>query len=102
MSSDSRPTRVGAVLAQVLEKHGVHKVVERIGILELWPEIVGERIAGVTRVKGLDRDALFVEVRSSAWLMELSMLKTEVLAKVNARLEGEPLERIVFVLAETA
>ena len=100
--SATRPTRVDVVLAQVLEKHGVQKQVQRVSVLDLWPEIVGERVAAVTRVKGLDRDALFVEVRSSAWLMELSMLKTEVLERVNARLADAPLERIVFVLAETA
>jgi predicted nucleic acid-binding Zn ribbon protein len=96
------PTRVDALLAQVLETHGVQKTVQRIGILDLWPEIVGERVAGVTKVKGLDGDALFVEVRSSAWLTELSLLKGEVLERVNARLGEVPLERIVFVLAETA
>ena len=102
MTGGARPTRVGVVLAQVLEKHGVQNQVKSAGVLDLWPEIVGERVAAVTRVKGLDRDALFVEVRNSAWLMELSMLKTEVLERVNARLADAPLERIVFVLAETA
>jgi predicted nucleic acid-binding Zn ribbon protein len=96
------PTRVDKVLAEVLEKSGVRKQVERIGILELWPEIVGEQLARVTRVKGLDDDALFVEVRSSAWLMELSMMKDDFLERVNARLGEDALERIVFVLAETA
>jgi predicted nucleic acid-binding Zn ribbon protein len=86
----------------VLEKSGVRKQVERIGILALWPEIVGEQLARVTRVKGLDDDALFVEVRSSAWLMELSMMKDDFLERVNARLGEDALERIVFVLAETA
>jgi len=52
-------------------------------------------------VKGLDEDALFVEVRSSAWLMELSMMKDDFLERVNARLGEAPIERIVFVLAET-
>ena len=102
MSGGVRPTRVDVVLAQVLEKHGVQKQVQRAGVLELWPEIVGEKLAQVTRVKGMDWDALFIEVRNSAWLMELSMLKTEVLERVNARLADAPLERIVFVLAETA
>ncbi len=102
MKGGARPIRIDVVLAQVLEKHGVQKQVQRVGVLDLWPEIVGARLAEVTRVKGLDRDALFVEVRSSAWLMELSMLKTEVLERVNARLADAPLERIVFVLAETA
>jgi predicted nucleic acid-binding Zn ribbon protein len=96
------PTRVDKVLAEVLEKSGVRRQVERIGILELWPEIVGEQLARVTRVKGLDDDALFVEVRSSAWLMELSMMKDDFLERVNARLGEDALERIVFVLAETA
>jgi predicted nucleic acid-binding Zn ribbon protein len=98
---DKGPTPVSAVLDGVLEKHGVRKQVERIGMLELWPEIVGEKLAEVTRVRGLDEDALFVEVRSSAWLMELSMMKAQFLERVNQRLVGMPLEKIVFVLAET-
>ena len=102
MTSRPGPTRVDAVLAGVLEKHGVRRQVERIGVLDLWPEIVGEQLARVTRVRGLDEDALFVEVRSSAWLMELSMMKGEFLERVNARLGEAPIERIVFVLAETS
>jgi predicted nucleic acid-binding Zn ribbon protein len=93
---------VGDVLGEVLRKHGVEKTVRRAGIADLWPEIVGEQLAKVTRVKGADGDALFVEVRSSAWVSELSMLKTEVLERVNARVADAPLARIVFVLAETA
>ena len=102
MTTRPGPTRVDAVLAAVLEKHGVKRQVERIGVLDLWPEIVGEQLARVTRVKGLDENALFVEVRSSAWLMELSMMKGAFLKRVNARLGETPIERIVFVLAETA
>jgi predicted nucleic acid-binding Zn ribbon protein len=92
---------VDSVLSAVLEKHGVDKQIERLGVLEMWPEIVGEQLARVTRVKGLDEAALFVEVRSSAWLSELSMMKEDFLERVNARLGGAPIERLVFVLAET-
>jgi predicted nucleic acid-binding Zn ribbon protein len=95
------PARVDALLREVLEKHGVAKQIQRHGVLELWPEIVGVELAEVTRVKGLDEAALFVEVRSSAWLTELSMMKEAFLERVNERLEGAPIERIVFVLAET-
>ena len=102
MTQRRGPQRVDSVLAGVLEKAGVRKQVERIGVLESWPEIVGEQLARVTRVKGLDEDALFVEVRSSAWLMELSMMKDDFLERVNERLGGEPIEKIVFVLAETS
>ena len=102
MTSGPRPTRVADVLGEVLRKHGIDKQVRRAGITDLWPEIVGEQLSRVTRVKGVDKDALFVEVRSSAWLAELSMLKGKVLERVNARIADAPLDRIVFVLGETA
>jgi len=70
-------------------------------VLDLWSEIVGDTVAGVTRAKGVDEATLFVEVRSSAWLMELNMMKGEFLARVNDRLPDTPLDRIVFVQAET-
>lgn len=86
----------------MLEKHGVRRQVERMSVLTLWPEIVGEQLAKVTHARGVDEATLFVEVRSSAWLMELNMMKGEFLLRVNERIEDVPLERIVFVLAETA
>ena len=92
---------MASVLQDVLEKHGVTKQIERIGVLELWPEIVGQQLADVTRAKGVEESALFVEVRSSAWLTELSMMKDEFLERVNDRLGDAAIERIVFVLAET-
>jgi predicted nucleic acid-binding Zn ribbon protein len=97
----SGPVRVDTVLSEILEKHGVQDQVQRMGVLELWPEIVGPQISRVTRAKGVDDATLFVEVRTSAWLMELNMMKREFLDRVNERLVEVPLERIVFVLAET-
>lgn len=89
------------MLQGVLEKHGVDKQIERLGVLELWPDIVGDQLARVTRAKGVEESALFVEVRSSAWLNELSMMKEDFLERVNARLGEAAIDRIVFVLAET-
>ena len=97
-----RPVRVDSVLAALLEKHGVKEQVERMSVLDLWPELVGEHVAEVTKAKGVSEATLFVEVRTSAWLMELNIMKGEFLARVNERLGDVPLERIVFVLAETS
>lgn len=97
-----RPVRVDSVLAALLEKHGVKEQVERMSVLDLWPELVGEHVAEVTKAKGVSEATLFVEVRTSAWLMELNIMKEEFLVRVNERLGDVPLERIVFVLAETS
>lgn len=95
------PSKVGQLVEGLLKKHGVEEQVRRMGVLELWPEIVGESLAEVTRAKGVSDATLFVEVRSSSWLMELNMMKGEFLERVNERLPETPLERIVFVQAET-
>ena len=97
-----RPVRVDSVLAALLEKHGVKEQVERMSVLDLWPELVGEHVAEVTKAKGVSEATLFVEVRTSAGLMELNIMKGEFLVRVNERLGDVPLERIVFVLAETS
>ena len=101
MKRGGGPKKVQAVLSAVLDDHGVRDQVQRMGVLELWPEIVGEKLAKVTRAKGVDDATLFVEVRTSAWLMELNMMKGDFLQSVNERFADVPMERIVFVLAET-
>lgn len=95
------PEKIDGVLDRVLEQHGLQHQVKRMEALDLWPEVVGEPVAAVTRARGVEDGKLFVEVRTSAWLMELNMMKGEFLARVNERLPETPLERIVFVLAET-
>ncbi|MDH5760749.1 MAG: DUF721 domain-containing protein [Gemmatimonadota bacterium] len=96
-----KAVKVGDVLGGILDRHGVTDQIERIRVLDLWPEIVGEALAEVTRARGVSDTTLFVEVRTSPWLMELNMMKGEVLNRVNARISDAPLEQIVFVLAET-
>lgn len=64
-----------------------------------WAELVGPQIAQVATPVGFDRSTLFVEVRSSAWLMELEMMERRILGQLNARRRRGKFERIVFRLA---
>ena len=101
MRGRGKPVKLGDMLAGVLEERGLKDQVRRMEVLELWPELVGEHVARVTRAKGVSEATLFVEVRTSAWLMELNMMKGEFLQRVNERLPETPIQKIVFVLAET-
>lgn len=101
MKRVSGPQRIGEVLEDVLEDAGVLRQFERLGVLDMWPEIVGEKVAGVTQARSVDDTTLVVEVRSSAWLMELNMMKGDLLKRVNEHASETPMDRLVFVLAET-
>lgn len=95
------PTRVGKLVEAFLDEKGVKQQVRRMAVLERWPEIVGESIAEVTRARSVSDSTLFVEVRSSAWMMELDMMKKRILARVNRdEDEASRIEKLVFVLAE--
>ena len=102
MSSERKagPVRVGAILDDFLDRAGVRVQLERTTALEEWPSRVGEAIARVTHPRTVSDGTLIVEVRSSAWLMELNMMRTEILRRVNEGREQAPLDRIVFVLGE--
>jgi predicted nucleic acid-binding Zn ribbon protein len=94
------PQRIGEILSGVLEQRGLGIQIQRQKALEEWAGRVGERIAAVTRARAVSEGTLFVEVRSSAWLMELNMMKREILQRVNEGCREAPLEKVVFVLAE--
>lgn len=100
MSGDGGPKRVGDLLEGVLEASGVRRQVRRTGVMDEWSERVGERIARVAEPRSVSESVLFVEVRSSAWLMELNTMKKDILRCLNEGREDAPLEKLVFVLAE--
>ncbi len=92
---------MGDLLDDILATRGLGTQIRRIGALHVWSDAVGEKIAGVTVAKTVVASTLFVEVRSSAWLMELSLLKEALLERVNAELGGEgTIDRIVLTLME--
>ena len=96
-----RPVALGSVVDKILEHHGVLDQVRRMSVLEEWPALVGEAVARVTHARSVQDAVLIVEVRSSAWLMELNMMKGDFVRRVNDHMPDTPIERIVFVQAET-
>ena len=99
--SNAGLTRVGDILDDLLEKRGLGTQIRRVGALDVWSDAVGEKIAEVTAAKTVVASTLFVEVRSSAWLMELSFMKDGLLERVNAELGGEgTIDRIVLTLMQ--
>lgn len=99
-SPDKGLQPIAPLLEAVLTYHGIRERVEQLRAVELWPQTVGEIVASATRARTVDNSALIVEVKSSAWLMELNMMKGELLRQLNDRMGSTPLDKIVFVLAE--
>lgn len=98
----ARFTPVSEVLEEFLAESGLGESLERLGAMDEWPDAVGGRVSGVTRAVEVRGDTLVVEVVSSAWLTELSMMKELILERLNSRRGDAPIGGIRFRLAEAS
>jgi predicted nucleic acid-binding Zn ribbon protein len=97
---DDGAARVGDILGGLLRKLGLDEELAGQEAVARWDEVVGERIADVTRARGVSRGTLFVEVRSSAWLSELNLMRRDIMSRLNVGRSQGRIEKIVFVLGE--
>lgn len=93
---------VAEVLDGYLDVSGLGVALARLRAMDDWGDAVGPRISRVTRPVEIRGETLVVEVLSSAWITELTMMGGIILKRVNARGTGPPIGRVRFRLAETA
>lgn len=95
-----QPQAVGDLVARFLDRKGLGARVEAATVIPEWGERVGPQIAAVTQPQRLSGDGtLVVSVATSAWMMELNLMKGELMRYVNAgRGEGK-VRQIVFVMS---
>jgi len=78
------PTKLGDVVASVLQHAGLSDRVAQAAVIPEWPRLVGPQIAGVTEPLLLQQDGtLVVMVKTHGWMQELSLLEPELLRSVN-------------------
>ena len=61
-----------------------------------WVPVVGPQVAGVTQVEAVRDGILYVRVKNSVWANELTLLKDDMLRRLNAKLGGRVLTDIHF------
>jgi hypothetical protein len=84
-----RARHAGDALADLLGKHGVARELREHRILARWRAIVGETLADRTFPDGLERGVLWVRVKNSSWLHQLSFLRDDIVGRI-ARELGDP------------
>ncbi|HEX5521375.1 MAG TPA: DUF721 domain-containing protein [Longimicrobiaceae bacterium] len=93
------PQAVGDLLGRFLERSGLAPKVEAASVIPEWEARIGPQIAAVTEPLRVSEGTLFVAVATSAWMMELNLMKGELLRRLNAGKKQGKIEQIVFVMA---
>jgi predicted nucleic acid-binding Zn ribbon protein len=87
---------IGSGISSVLSVLGIGRKVKQYELLEAWPGIVGEQIAGVTKAERITDGKLFVHVDEAVWRNELVFLKKDLIAKINSTMQQEIVRDIIF------
>jgi predicted nucleic acid-binding Zn ribbon protein len=89
-------THLGDILAKSMGTLAGRADLELLTLWESWTEAVGEEVASHTRPKAFKGTLLLVTVDSSVWMYHLSMMKQEIIARINKKLGEETLREIRF------
>ena len=92
--------KLSATIEKILRDRGWGAKLKEYRIYGVWEKAVGKGIARHARPAGMRGKKLTVLVDSSAWMQQLSLLKPEIMGKVNGRLGEDAIESITLKLGE--
>jgi predicted nucleic acid-binding Zn ribbon protein len=91
------PEKIADVLGRLFTTRGWGRKNDRLRLESAWAEAAGAKLLKETRVLGLRRGVLEVEVRGAVLLAELTQYhKRGLLAKLRERLKGATVTDIKF------
>jgi predicted nucleic acid-binding Zn ribbon protein len=92
--------RLSAALGTLLNTRGMQARLSEYRILGRWEKSVGSTIASHARPVTVRGSKLFLIVDSPAWMQQLSLLRPEIIEKVNKALGKQAIKDIVINLGE--
>jgi len=81
-----KPETLGNVVGAFLKQSKLEARVEQASVVPEWELLVGKQIAKVTKPISVTADGtLFVAVKTSAWMTELSLMEPQLPRALNAK-----------------
>lgn len=94
--------KVSSIIEKVIKQLGLTKRYNEQKAVLVWNKVVGERILKRTQSLYARDGKLVVEVENSAWMNELSFLKSEIITKLNKELGDWVIDDIIFLLKKNS
>ena len=87
-------TQLADVVKSRLQSLGLEGAVRERTALEVWEEIVGEKIAAATKPTRVRDGILYVNCKDSLWAQELHFLRPTIVQKLNKRIGTKAIKEI--------
>jgi hypothetical protein len=92
----SKPETIGDLLPLFVKEYSLEQGLIENKALNLWDELTGLAVARVTTSKKIANRKLYIYLSSSVVRQELYMMKSELIEKLNKRLECELIDEIIL------
>ena len=87
---------LGDVIRQFLRLQGLETPLNEVRAVKVWPEVAGPLVAKLTSDVSFRQGTLYVKISRPALRQDLSMMRTELIGKVNAAVGAQVVQNIVF------
>jgi predicted nucleic acid-binding Zn ribbon protein len=94
--------KLSYTLGSMLKARGLQGSLGEYRILGQWEKTVGASIARHAQPRSVRGKKLYLSVDSPAWMQQLSLLKPEIIEKLNGNLGKDTIKDIMLTLGEIA
>ena len=84
-------------LKNLIKKQGLEKGLNQQKALEVWGEVVGQKIKEKTEPDSVEFGVLTVKTPSSTWNQELELQKNDIIHAINKKLNKKTIKDIRFI-----
>ena len=87
---------IGELILKNLRAQGLETPLQQKRLIATWPEVMGEMIAGYTQDLYIRNQTLNVRLTSPALRADLSLMRLEIVKKLNAAVGSQVIADIRF------
>ena len=92
----SKTEPIGVVIKELLKTYKIDKKLQETEIISSWESVIGKTIARATKKIYINNKVLHLQITSSIIRNELSMIKSEIIKRLNEKVGAEVITNISF------
>ena len=88
---------IGSALKKLIKTNGLNAGLVQQKAIDVWEEVVGRAISQNTETVSVEKRVLTIKTRNATWRQELQLQKTNIIKKLNKKLNKNIIKDIRFL-----
>ncbi|MDB4926681.1 DUF721 domain-containing protein [Mucilaginibacter sp.] len=84
-------------IEQMMQVYKIKRKFDETGIIATWPNLVGKSVANRTKELFIHDKKLFLRIESSVIKNELTLMRTQIIEKINNEAKSVLIDEIIFL-----